>query len=78
LRGMSRWYIGIEMKKSEIAKKMARQSGVSHAEAADRLDRVVHQILSNLRKGKQTSLPGLGRLLRDPDGTIHFEGEEVQ
>ena len=51
------------MKKPEIAKRMARQSGVSQAEAADRLDQVVHRILSNLRKGKETDVPGLGKFV---------------
>lgn len=63
------------MKKPDIAKKMARQSGVSEAEAADRLDGVVHQILANLRKGKETALPGLGRFRHDADGQIVFERE---
>ena len=50
----------VRMKNPDIAKRMARQSGVSRAEAADRVDRVVHQILSNLRQGRKSSLPGLG------------------
>ena len=45
------------MKKPDIAKRMARESGMSEAEAADRLDRVVHQILSNLRRGRPAPLP---------------------
>jgi nucleoid DNA-binding protein len=48
------------MKKAEIARRMARESGGTRAQAADRLDRAVHQILSNLRHGRKTSLPGLG------------------
>ncbi|SPF41832.1 hypothetical protein SBA4_280007 [Candidatus Sulfopaludibacter sp. SbA4] len=63
------------MKKPDIAKRIARQSRVTEAEAADRLDRMIHQILSNLRKGKGTSLPGLGKLTRGPDGRPVFEPE---
>ncbi|MGA2269632.1 MAG: HU family DNA-binding protein [Bryobacteraceae bacterium] len=63
------------MKKPEIAKRMARQAGVSEAEAADRLDRVVYQILSNLRKGKAASLPGLGKFTHRRDGKVAFERE---
>jgi nucleoid DNA-binding protein len=48
------------MKKAQIAKKLARRSGVSRAEAADRLDRVLHDIVSNLRNGQSAPLPGLG------------------
>jgi len=64
------------MKKSEIAKRMARQSGLSEAQAADRLGRVIHQILANLRKGNPASLPGLGRFVKGPDGKVSFEPEE--
>ncbi len=63
------------MKKREIAKRMATQSGVSEGEAADRLDRVVGQILSKLRKGEEAPLPGLGKFISGPDGKVAFEPE---
>jgi nucleoid DNA-binding protein len=59
----------------DIAKRMARRAGVTEAEGADQLDRVVHQILSNLRKGKPAPLPGLGRFTHGADGKIRFEQE---
>jgi len=59
----------------DIAKRMARRARVSHAEGADRLDQVVHQILCNLRKGKCATLPGLGRFIQGSDGQIRFEQE---
>jgi len=49
------------MKKADLAKRLARQAGVSRAEAADQLDHVVSQIISNLKKGEGAQLPGLGR-----------------
>lgn len=58
------------MKKPEIAKRIARQSGVTTAEAADRLDRLVHQILSEVRKGRETALPGVGRISPAPGGKM--------
>jgi nucleoid DNA-binding protein len=64
------------MKKPEIAKRMARESGVSEAEAADRLDRVVHQILSNLRRGRPSELPGMGKFITSVDGVIDFERDK--
>jgi nucleoid DNA-binding protein len=64
------------MKKPDIAKRMARESGVSEAEAADRLDRVVHQILSNLRRGRSAPLPGMGKFTSTADGTLEFEPEK--
>ena len=66
-------YRGIGMKKPEIAKRMARQSGLSEAQGADRLGLVIHQILANLRKGNPTSLPGLGRFVKGADGKVSFE-----
>jgi hypothetical protein len=54
---------------------MARQSGVTRGEAADRLDRVVREILEGLRKGKQPRLPGLGCFRAGADGRLVFEPE---
>jgi hypothetical protein len=51
------------MRKTQLAGRLARQSGVSTAEAADRLDRIVHEIVSNLRQGRSATLPGLGQFL---------------
>jgi len=62
----------------DIAKRMARRAGVTHAEGADQLDRVVHQILSNLRQGKSAALPGLGRFIHDSNGRISFERISVE
>jgi nucleoid DNA-binding protein len=63
------------MKNPEIAKRIARQSGVSQAEAADRLEAVVHQILTRLREGKETPFGGLGKFMHGPDGRVAFELE---
>ncbi len=63
------------MKKPEIAKRWARQAHVSQAEAADRLDLLVRQILANLRQGKETPLPGLGKFVQSSDGKVMFEAE---
>jgi nucleoid DNA-binding protein len=48
------------MKKSELANRLAKQAGVSTAEAADQLNHVVSQIISNLKRGQAAQLPGLG------------------
>jgi nucleoid DNA-binding protein len=63
------------MTKPEIAKRLARQAGMSRAEAADQLDRVVNQILAKLRKGQCAPLPGLGRFTPGPGGSLRFEKE---
>lgn len=59
------------MKKNDFAKLLAKRSRVSTAAAADQLDRVVHNILTRLRKGKPVSLPGLGTFT--PGGKAGFE-----
>ncbi|MGD0500541.1 MAG: HU family DNA-binding protein [Bryobacteraceae bacterium] len=66
------------MRKPEIARRVARKSGVSDGEAADRLDHIVCEILSRLRHGKDASLPGLGRFTSGPDGRVSFEREGSQ
>jgi len=63
------------MRKPDIAKKLARRSRVSRAEAADRLDLVLHKILSALRQGREAALPGLGTFKRGPDGRVACEPE---
>ncbi len=64
------------MKKAELARRLAKQSGLTKAEAADQLDRVVHEILSNLRKGQSAPLPGLGKFTPGGKWNIQFEQEK--
>jgi hypothetical protein len=56
------------MKTPEIARQLARRSRVTQAEGADRLDRVVRTIVSDLRHGKESTLPGLGKFKKGIDG----------
>ena len=64
------------MKKADIAKRMARAAKVTSGEAADRLDSVVRDILSNLRQGREIALPGLGRFAQGPGGRVVFRREQ--
>jgi nucleoid DNA-binding protein len=50
------------MKKPDLVKRLARRSGITMAEAADQLDRAVHQIVRQLERGRDAKLPGLGKL----------------
>jgi nucleoid DNA-binding protein len=63
------------MKKPDIAKRMARQSKSSVGEAADRLDRIVGEIVRKLKHGEQTRLPGVGAFTCDRNGRLAFEPE---
>jgi len=60
------------MKKSDIANQIARETGVTQAQAADQLDEVVTSILKKLKKGQSANLPGLGRLHRDVKLGLQF------
>lgn len=53
------------MKRRDLTERMARQSHTTKGEAADRLDRVVHDLIQRLRRGQRVSLPGLGELSAD-------------
>lgn len=54
------------MKRSELARELARRQGVPEAEARDRVDEAVHDILKKLKQGKPVSLPGIGKLVAKP------------
>lgn len=63
------------MKRSILTQRLARESGVTKAEAADRLDVMVHKIIVDLRKGKDANLPGLGKFRPGKPWTFQFEQE---
>ena len=48
------------MKKEQLARELAKESGITHAAAADQVDRIVTDILKRVRKGQSASVPGLG------------------
>jgi nucleoid DNA-binding protein len=61
------------MKKKELAKRLARESGISTAAAADQLDTILTRILRRIRQGHSASLPGLGTFLPGPKTEFYFE-----
>jgi nucleoid DNA-binding protein len=65
------------MQKPDIARRIARQAGVSPAEAADRLDNLVREILSELKRGREPALPGLGRFRQTVHGKLIFERQRT-
>jgi nucleoid DNA-binding protein len=60
------------MKKSDFAFRLAAEDGRSPAEAADRLDDVVHAILKKLKSGKRAALPGLGKFVPGKSTSFQF------
>jgi nucleoid DNA-binding protein len=63
-----------KMRKDELTLKLARSAQLTPAEAADRLDDVVHDILKKLRQGKEATMPGLGKLIPAANNTVRFSG----
>jgi len=48
------------MKKEQLARQLAKESGITPAAAADQVDRIVTDILKRVRKGHSASVPGWG------------------
>jgi nucleoid DNA-binding protein len=60
------------MRKNDLAREVARKTGVTRAEAADQVDRIVNTILQKLRSGETAKLPGFGQFSKSPSGAIEF------
>ena len=54
------------MNKEELARELAREARLPAAEAKDRIEALVHQIVRKLRRGRPVELPGLGKLVIRP------------
>ncbi len=61
------------MKKKELAAKLAKEKRLSQADAADQVDRVVHEILTKLRRGEAAPLPGLGKFVPGTEPAFEFD-----
>lgn len=61
------------MKKEQLAKRLAQQSGISTPAAADQLDDILSGILRRVRQGHSASLPGLGTFVPGASPEFHFE-----
>jgi nucleoid DNA-binding protein len=52
------------MKRDELTRKLAREDGLPVAVAQDRIDELVHRIVTKLRRGRPVELPGIGTLIK--------------
>jgi nucleoid DNA-binding protein len=50
------------MKRAELAKTLARQTGLSKSAARNEVDELVTKILERLRNRRPIKLPGVGKL----------------
>jgi len=63
------------MNKSDLSTRLAKQARVSKAQAADQVDRVVHQIVRNLRRGQSAKFPGLGNFSPGEKWEFQFDAQ---
>jgi hypothetical protein len=61
------------MKREQLARRWAKESGITPGAAADQLDRVLNDILKRVRHGQSASLPGLGTFWPGPKPEFYFE-----
>lgn len=64
------------MRKQDVAARLARKAHLSRAAAADRLDRIIHEILTELKRGNPVALPGLGTFTPGVRPSFEFDGRK--
>jgi nucleoid DNA-binding protein len=50
----------VEMKKKQVARRLAKESRMTEGAAADQMDRIMSDLRKKMGKGQSASLPGLG------------------
>jgi nucleoid DNA-binding protein len=65
--------IFVGMKNKDLALRLARKTGMPSAAAADQVDRVVTEIIENIRHGENVRLPGLGTFVAGEKPRFRFE-----
>jgi len=61
------------MRKEQLARRLAKESRISTAAAADQLDRMVSDILRRVRSGQSAALPGFGTFRPGRSPQFQFE-----
>jgi nucleoid DNA-binding protein len=51
------------VKQGNLARQLAREARLPAAKAQDRVEELVHRIVTKLRQGRTVELPGLGKLV---------------
>jgi hypothetical protein len=49
-----------------VIRQLAKKSSVSPAEAADQIDKFIHDVRRKLKRGETASVPGIGKLAPGP------------
>jgi len=66
------------MKKEQVARRLAKESHVSAATAADQVDRIVSDLLMRVRRGQAASLPGLGTFQPGTQREFQFDRDQAR
>ena len=66
-------YAENKMKKEQLARRLAKESHITPAAAADQLDRLVYDILKRVRSGESASFPGLGTFFPGTKNAFQFD-----
>jgi nucleoid DNA-binding protein len=61
------------VKKNDLTKQYARRAGMTQAQAADEIDRVIHDFMKRVRNGEPASLPGFGTFFPNQDAEFPLE-----
>jgi hypothetical protein len=65
--------LSLKMKREQLARRLAKESGITPAAAADQLDQILNGLLQRVRQGHSASLPGLGTFWPGPRAAFYFE-----
>ncbi|HLG95032.1 MAG TPA: HU family DNA-binding protein [Bryobacteraceae bacterium] len=63
------------MKKEQVTRRLAKETHIPTAAAADQVDRIVSELLAKVRRGQSVSLPGLGTFQGGTQKEFQFEPE---
>jgi Bacterial DNA-binding protein len=63
------------MKKTDLARAIAKENRIKTGDAADQVDRAVTRIIRTLRRGNPAHLPGLGTITPGKPWTFEPEAE---
>ena len=59
-----------------LVRRLAKRSRITHAQAADQIDGIVHDLVKKLKRGEAARIPGFGRLVGNTPVVFKPEGSD--